>query len=75
MRLTILAGLITGTSLAIQVALSAHNRPKVPPPNSAIRMRVVAPWYIASSDRFPSPCKGEDEGEGPYSARIFWRAT
>jgi hypothetical protein len=20
---------------------------------------------------FPSPCKGEDEGEGPYAARIF----
>ena len=53
MRLTILAGLITGTSLAIQVALSAHVRPKAVPPNSAIRMRVVAPWYIANN--MPSP--------------------
>ena len=59
MRLTILAGLITGISLAIQVALSAHTRPKVPPPNSAIRMRRVAPWYIASNAPFPSPSEGE----------------
>ena len=57
MRLTILAGLITGTSLAIQLALSAHIRPKVVPPNSAIRIRVVAPWYIASEK--PSPSRSE----------------
>lgn len=67
MRLTILAGLITGTSLAIQVALSAHTRPKVPPPNSAIRMRTVAPWYIASNAPLSYRCIGEGtirKGEG-----------
>ena len=58
MRLTILAGLITGTSLAIQVALTAHARPKVPPPNSAIRLRAVAPWYIASTAPFPYSSEG-----------------
>jgi len=47
MRLTILAGLITGASLAMEVTLSAHARPKSIPPNSAIQIRVVAPWYVA----------------------------
>jgi hypothetical protein len=48
MRLTILAGLITGSALAMQVTVIAHARPKPVVPNSAIRIRVVAPWYIAS---------------------------
>jgi hypothetical protein len=47
MRLTILAGMITGASLAMQVAVNAHARPKPIPPNSAIQIRVIAPWYMA----------------------------
>jgi hypothetical protein len=49
MRLTILAGLITGASLGMQVTLSAHIKPKVIPANSAIRIRVIAPWYMADA--------------------------
>ena len=50
MRVAIFAGLLTGVSLAVQVSLNAHNEPKVVPPDSAIRIRAVAPWYIASND-------------------------
>jgi len=34
----------------MQVALSAHRRPKAIPANSAIQIRVVAPWYVATND-------------------------
>ena len=52
MRLTIIAGLILGTSLAIQSMLGAHARAKVGHAASAVRVhgRVVAPWYVAMSD-------------------------
>jgi hypothetical protein len=63
MRLTIVAGLITGASLAMQVTLSAHVRPKPIPPNSAIRIRVVAPWYIASNTSLPARCTGDGKNE------------
>jgi len=52
MRLTIVAGLIMGMSLAMQAALGAHARAKVAHAASAVRahVRVVAPWYIAMND-------------------------
>ncbi len=52
MRLTIIAGLIMGASLAVQSMLGAHARAKVGQAASAVRVhgRVVAPWYVAVSD-------------------------
>jgi hypothetical protein len=52
MRLTIVAGLIMGMSLAVQAALGAHAKTKVGNAASAVRahVRVVAPWYIATND-------------------------
>jgi hypothetical protein len=53
MRLTIVAGLIMGMSLALQATLAARARAKVGNAASAVRAhaRVVAPWYIAMKDR------------------------
>jgi hypothetical protein len=53
MRLTIIAGLIMGASLAIQSMLGAHARAKVGQAASAVRVHVreVAPWYIAENNR------------------------
>jgi len=53
MRLTIIAGLILGTSLAVQSILAAHATTKLGRPPNAVgaHVRVVAPWYIASIDR------------------------
>ena len=53
MRLTIIAGLILGVSLAVQSILGAHARAKVGQAASAARVhgRVVAPWYVAVSGR------------------------
>ena len=53
MRLTIIAGLILGASLAVQSMLGAHARAKVGQAASAVRVhgRVVAPWYVAVSGR------------------------
>jgi hypothetical protein len=55
MRLTIIAGLILGTSLAIQSILAAHATTKLgqPPRAVGVHAHVVAPWYIAANDR---PC-------------------
>jgi hypothetical protein len=52
MRLTIIAGLILGASLAIQSMMGAHARAKVGQAASAVRVhgRVVAPWYVAGND-------------------------
>ncbi len=57
MRLTILAGLIMGASLAVQSMLGAHARTKVGPAASAVRVhgRAVAPWYIAMNDGRENP--------------------
>ena len=53
MRMTIVAGLILGASLAVQSMLGAHARAKVGDAAGAVRShaRVVAPWYIAMNDR------------------------
>ena len=53
MRLSIIAGLILGTSLAVQSILAAHATTKLGRPPSAVgaHVRVVAPWYIAANDR------------------------
>ena len=53
MRLTIIAGLILGTSLAIQSILAAHAAAKLgrAPSGVGIHAHVVAPWYVAASDR------------------------
>jgi hypothetical protein len=50
MRISILAGLILGTSLAIQSMVVAHS--KVVHAVSAVHehVRVVAPWYVAAND-------------------------
>ncbi len=49
MRLTIIAGLIMGLSMAVQSALSAHARAKVGHAVKAVGVhaKVIAPWYIA----------------------------
>ena len=49
MRLTIVAGLIMGMSLAVQSTLAARAKAKVGNAASGVRThaRVVAPWYIA----------------------------
>jgi len=49
MRLTIVAGLILGASLAVQSMLSAHAKAKIGSAGSAVRVhaRQIAPWYIA----------------------------
>ena len=49
MRLTILAGLIAGASLAMGASLKAHAKPKPIPANSAIQIRIVAPWSTATN--------------------------
>jgi hypothetical protein len=49
MRLTILAGLITGAALGMQETLNAHAKAKPIPANRAIRVRVIAPWYMADA--------------------------
>ena len=51
MRLTIIAGLILGASLAVQSMLGAHARAKASAAASAARVHVhtVAPWYIANN--------------------------
>jgi hypothetical protein len=61
MRLTIIAGLILGTSLAVQSMLSAHATAKIGRAASAVGVHahVVAPWYIAASDR---PCEEHPGG-------------
>ena len=52
MRLTIIAGLILGTSLAVQSMLAAHAAKLGRAPTAVgAHVRVVAPWYIAASDR------------------------
>jgi hypothetical protein len=52
MRLTIVAGLIMGVSLAVHSALGAHAKAKVDHPARAVRapVREVVPWYIAGND-------------------------
>ena len=52
MRLTIIAGLILGTSLAVQSMLGAHAAAKPAGPSGVgVHVHVVAPWYIAANDR------------------------
>jgi hypothetical protein len=56
MRLTIIAGLILGTSLAVQSMLGAHVAAKLGRAANGVgvHVHVVAPWYIAATDR---PCE------------------
>jgi hypothetical protein len=60
MRLTIIAGLILGASLAVQSMLAAQAAAKLGRVPSAVgvHVRVVAPWYIAASDRPREERKG-----------------
>jgi hypothetical protein len=53
MRLTIIAGLILGTSLAVQSILAAHAAAKIGRAANGVGVHahVVAPWYIAANDR------------------------
>ncbi|MGB8685405.1 MAG: hypothetical protein WCD12_21170 [Candidatus Binatus sp.] len=62
MRLTILAGLIMGMSLAIQATLAARAKTKVGNAASGVRThaRVVAPWYIAMNDGRSSASRNDD---------------
>lgn len=52
MRLTIIAGVILGTSLAVHSAVSAHARAKALHAATAVRAHVkeIAPWYLALND-------------------------
>jgi hypothetical protein len=52
MRLTILAGLLMGLSLAVQATLGAHARTTLGRSVKAVgaHEKVVAPWYIATND-------------------------
>jgi hypothetical protein len=49
MRLTVVAGLIFGLSMAIQSAVDAHARAKAVHAANAVRIHVkeAAPWYVA----------------------------
>ena len=47
MRLTIIAGLMVGVSLAFQSAHAVHLKATVRPAPSAASVHVSAPWYIA----------------------------
>ena len=51
MRLTILAGLLMGLSMAVQSALSAHARTMLDHSVKAVgaHTKTVAPWYIATN--------------------------
>ena len=53
MRLTIIAGLIMGASLAVQSMLAAHSVAKLgrSATGVGVHAHVVAPWYIAANDR------------------------
>ena len=55
MRLTIVAGLILGASLAVQSMLGAHARARLGPAASAVGVHVhgVAPWYVAMNGVVP----------------------
>jgi hypothetical protein len=54
-RLTIVAGLVLGASLAVQSMLGAHARARIGSAASAVRVHVheVAPWYVAMNDVVP----------------------
>jgi hypothetical protein len=54
MRLTIVAGLILGASLAVQSMLGVHAKAKVGTAATATHVRQVAPWYIAMNDVVPA---------------------
>jgi hypothetical protein len=47
MRLTIIAGLMVGVSLAIQSAYAAHLKAAVRQAPSAASVHISAPWYLA----------------------------
>jgi hypothetical protein len=53
MRLTIIAGMILGASLAVQSMLGAHAAAKLARSANGVgvHVRVVAPWYIAANSR------------------------
>ena len=53
MRLTIVAGLILGASLAVQSMLGTHAKAKVGTAATAVHVHEVAPWYIAMNDVVP----------------------
>jgi hypothetical protein len=56
MRLTIVAGLILGASLAVQSMLGTHAKAKIGTAARAARVHEheVAPWYITMNDVTPS---------------------
>jgi hypothetical protein len=71
MRISILAGLILGTSLAIQSMVVAHAKANVVHPASAVHehVRVVAPWYIAANDGSTAVVRDETQpGRGMLGA-------
>jgi hypothetical protein len=58
MRLTILAGLMVGVSLAIQSAHLSHLKAKVSQPSGVVIVHVIAPWYMAMNPE-QSPFAGD----------------
>jgi hypothetical protein len=70
MRLTIIAGLIFGASLAVQSILAAHATPKLGRAANGVGVHahVVAPWYIASND---CRCNGSIGSTRRYPAAVI----
>jgi hypothetical protein len=70
MRLTIVAGLIFGLSMAIQSTVAAHARAKAGHAANAVRAHVkeVAPWYIAQ--RSCGNVAGRRRGSAATSANV-----
>jgi len=62
MRMTIAAGLIMGVALGIQAAHDAHFKTTVSRAASVVRVRAIAPWYIATNAENGSGSRGTPAG-------------
>jgi len=62
MRMTIAAGLIMGVALGIQAAHDAHFKTTVSRAASVVRVRAIAPWYIAMNSENGAGSRGTPAG-------------
>jgi len=62
MRMTIAAGLIMGVALGIQAAHDAHFKTTVSRAASVVRVRAIAPWYIATNSENGAGRRGTPAG-------------
>jgi hypothetical protein len=60
MRLTIIAGLMVGVSLAIQSAHAVHLKASASQAAAAVSVHVSAPWYIAMNSGHSANALGTD---------------